>query len=373
MTVSCEAFLDYAYEGNTNLPLSVRIQNAITKVIEVFQKFILKVKGIKKERVVPRKVLDAYVKLSNNVWNRMVECKSAFQSDKTPPTFSEPFDSQEYKTLFSEDVKKHTSPGEYVKIQSSVVLNRMNGVLTALTAAKNGLRSIDKESNPGKAQACTQMINYGKFMMKISNRVLSYKNMYVEKKHLQNTPIDDEEDEKKSTNESFMDFEREINLAIVTEGLFDLFKKREKVESTPEAKKLEAEIRKKVCDHLIKYSKQSNFVNEYRKAICSFPNMEIKIVSHGVQIAKTKDGLTEPKDWPDYIKNKYYGPRIRKGTIYEKYNDAFNNKWYHELLQEGKDWCRKNCTVPDNFILQLWDDNGTENILYIEVFEKISK
>lgn len=131
----------------------------------------------------------------------------------------------------------------------------------------------------------------------------------------------------------------------------------------------------KIKGHIgqLKYSKNPNFLNEYRKAIASFPSMEIKIVNHGVQIANRKEGFLDPKDWPKYIKDEYYGLGRNKDTVFDKYYEAFNSKWYQELLQEGKDWCRKNCKVPNNFILQLWDDNGVENVLYIEVFEKIGE
>lgn len=221
MEYSCEVFINYAYEGEVKIPLSVRFQNAITKLITALKKFILKIRSIKKEHVVPKKVLDAYRSLSKMCYNCLNRCKGSLQTgEPTKVVFVEPFDSAEYKTLFSDEVKKKTQPGEYVKISSSEVLNFMNGALTAISSAKQGLRSIDKESEPNRTQALTQVINYAKFMMKISNRVLSYKNMYVEKRHLPTTKVDDSD----VVNEAYLSCINEIDIAM--EGIFgNLFKK----------------------------------------------------------------------------------------------------------------------------------------------------
>ena len=366
MTYSCEAFLDYAYEGEVKIPLTVRIQNTITKLIEVIKKFILKVRSLKGERVVPKKALDAYRLLSKKCFNCINHCKKALQTGSpVSEIFREPFESPEYKILFSEDVKNRTSPGDYVKIQSSEVLGFMNGALTALSNAKQGLRIVNKDNNPNRAQAFTQIINYSKFMMKISNRVLSYKNMYVEKRHLPTTKVD----ETKAVNETYNEYEKECEVAL---ELFGLFKKKPKVESTAEAKKLELDIRKKVLSHLKKMVKDDKLDQEYKNAICTYPSIKLVLSKNGVQITTAKYGTLEPKDWPPHIKNYYYSTRDYDGTV-EKFSDEFDNRWYYDLINEGCSWCKDNCKVPNNFILQVWDGDSMENEIYIEVFEKIGE
>ena len=78
--MTCDVFLDYAYEGDVKIPLVVRIQNAITRLVEIIKKFILKIRSIKKEHVVPKKVLDAYRSLSKMCYNCINRCKSSLQS-----------------------------------------------------------------------------------------------------------------------------------------------------------------------------------------------------------------------------------------------------------------------------------------------------
>lgn len=368
MEYTCESFLDYAYEGDVKISFTVRIQNAITKLIEIIKKFILKIRALKGERVVPKKVLDAYRSLSKACFDCVVQCKNSLQSGQpVKVAFREPFDTPEYKILFSEDVKKKTSPGEYVKIQSSEVLGFMNGALTGLSSAKQGLRSVDKEKNPNQAQALTQIINYSKFMMKISNRVLSYKNMYVEKRHLPTTKVDETE----SVNEVYLDCIHEIDIAM--EGIFgNLFKKKPKIVSTQAAKKLENEIRKKVLNHLKSIVKEDEYAKEYKNAVCSFPSMKLAIAKDGVQVATTKDGILEPKDWPPHIKDRYYEIN-RSIQIYDEFPDEFDNRWFMDLMREGVEWCKDNCPVPDNFILQVTNADFDGTIIYIEVFEKIGE
>lgn len=219
MVIACEAFIDYAYEGDVKLSPIIRIQNALTKVIEALKKFVIKIRGLKTEHVVPRKVLEAYRKLSKHCFNCITQCKQAIQSNSSPNvTFREPFETLEYKTLFSDEVKKKTSPGEYVKIQSSDVLESMNGAISVLSSSKIGLRSLDKEKQPYVADAFTQMVNYSKFMLKISNRVLSYKNMYVEKRHLETTPVDPDN----TAKEAYLECEESFDVAL---ELFGVFKK----------------------------------------------------------------------------------------------------------------------------------------------------
>ena len=219
---SCESFLDYAYEGEVKSPLVVRIQNTITKIIEMIKKFTLMVRSIKKEHVVPKKALDAYRSLSKMCFNCINKCKSSLQSGSPVKViFNEPFDSPEYKTLFNEDIKKKTPPGEYVKIGSNEVLGFMNGALTALSNAKQALRVVKADTQPNQAQAFTQIINYAKFMLKISNRVLSYKNMYVEPRHLPTTKVDDSN----AVNEAYQTCIEEIDIAM--EGIFsNVFNKK---------------------------------------------------------------------------------------------------------------------------------------------------
>lgn len=216
MEYTCEMFMDYAYEGEVKIPLHVRMQNALTKLITAIRKFILKVRSLKTEHEVPRSVLDAYKSLSKMCFNCVNKCKNALQTGDSPKVvFNEPFDTKEYKILFDDNYKKKASPGDYVKISSSEVLGNMNGALTALSSAKQGLRSVNGSDSPNQAAALTQIVNYTKFMLKISNRVLSYRNMYVEKRHLPTTPV----------NEAYIDCITEIDVAI--EGIFgNLFKKK---------------------------------------------------------------------------------------------------------------------------------------------------
>lgn len=265
--MTCDVFLDYAYEGDVKIPLVVRIQNAITRLVEIIKKFILKIRSIKKEHVVPKKVLDAYRSLSKMCYNCINRCKSSLQSGgPVKVIFNEPFDSPEYKTLFSEEIKKKTSPGEYVKIASSEVLGFMNGALTALSNAKQGLRVVKGDTQPHQAQAFTQIINYSKFMLKISNRVLSYKNMYVEPRHLPTTKVN----ESQSVNEAYIECITEIDIAM--EGIFgNLFKKKPKIEWTPEEEKeaneLENDIATKTITYLKRYAKQKRYDVKYKKYI----------------------------------------------------------------------------------------------------------
>lgn len=364
MVVACEAFMDYAYEGDVKLSPIVHIQNALTKVIEALKKFVLKIRGLKTEHVVPRKALEAYRKLSKHCLNSIQQCKQAIQSNSSPNvTFREPFETIEYKTLFSDEVKKKTSPGEYVKIQSSDVLGSMNGAISVLSSAKIGLRSLDKEKQPHMADAFAQMINYSKFMLKISNRVLSYKNMYVEKKHLETTPVDPDD----TAKEAYIECEESFDVAL---ELFGLFKKKPKVASTSEAKRLELEIRKKVLKHLQDEVKEYNYNNKYKDAACSYPSMKLALSKNGIQITTAKYGIMEPKDWPKHIKDVYYTNRSYDKT-YDQFPEEFNNQWYYDLINEGCWWCRDSCSVPDNFILQVWDGDSMKNEIYIEVFEKL--
>lgn len=219
--------MNYAYEGEVKIPLSVRFQNAITKLITAIKKFILKIRSIKKEHVVPKKVLDAYRSLSRMCYNCMNRCKNSLLTGESARViFTEPFESQEYKILFSDEIKEKAKPGEYVKIASSEVLNFMNVSLTIISNAKQGLRTIDKEAHPNRTQSFTQLINYAKFMLKISNRVLSYKNMYVEKRHLPTTKVEESE----GVNESYLFCMNEIDIAM--EGIFgNLFKKKNSEEA----------------------------------------------------------------------------------------------------------------------------------------------
>lgn len=363
--------MNYAYEGEVKIPLSVRFQNAITKLITAIKKFILKIRSIKKEHVVPKKVLDAYRSLSRMCYNCMNRCKNSLLSGESARViFTEPFESQEYKILFSDEIKEKAKPGEYVKIASSEVLNFMNVSLTIISNAKQGLRTIDKEAHPNRTQSFTQLINYAKFMLKISNRVLSYKNMYVEKRHLPTTKVEGSE----GVNESYLSCMNEIDIAM--EGIFgNLFKKKPKMVKTPEAKKYGNEIRQKTLGLLKRSVVKMGLDKEYKKAVCSYPAMDLKLTPNGIQISKYDDGILPVKDWPSHIKDRYYELRSSFSEITEEFPDAFDNQWYYDLCNEVRLIIDTNFKgkLPENFHLQIWNDSDGDKEYFIEVFEKVGE
>lgn len=380
MEYSCEVYMNYAYEGEVKIPLSVRFQNAITKLITAIKKFILKIRSIKKEHVVPKKVLDAYRSLSRMCYNCMNRCKNSLLSGESARViFTEPFESQEYKILFSDEIKEKAKPGEYVKIASSEVLNFMNVSLTIISNAKQGLRTIDKEAHPNRTQSFTQLINYAKFMLKISNRVLSYKNMYVEKRHLPTTKVEESE----GVNESYLSCVSEIDIAM--EGIFGkLFKKKDNKplqqthpsssKPSPEAEKYKEFVSKKTTEYLKKYVKEHKFDQKYKMSLFSYPTIDIEFdEDYGVQITRAQNGTLytyEELDRKDYayIKNKY--GEISEDELYEKHPDLFNNKWYYELQNVGITFAKK--FSNEKFDVKADYGDGDEGLVFIDVYDKES-
>lgn len=362
MTVSCEMFMDYAYESENKLPLSIRIQNGITKIIEVIKKFILKIRSLKKEHVVPTKALQGYRYLSKMCFDAISKCKkSLILGSSIDVTFHEPYDLPAYKDLFSEDVKKRTSPGDYVKIQTSEVIDMMNGALTALSSAKTGMRSVNTTENPNVASVFSQIINYSKFMLKISNRVLSFKNMYVEKRHLEVTKV----------NEAYVECISELDIAM--EGIFSkLFKKNKRPDCTPEElnemRQLEEDVKNKCVLHLKNYVKKHRFDQKYKNAICSYPSMNICVHGDFISICDSEHPFINPEKFPEYIKDEYdkTGDEYQTAMVYEKELDY---TWALELIKEAARFCNRVYKLPDKYEILANEPDGDDSpsAMYVEI------